>query len=162
MVTTLYICDRCGKVIPDDYDSSTAIPMFDNEGEFGVRVDLCKSCTDELDSLLKTHFFELNDDNLVMKDAPYAEIAVLETLVEDQTKEIEKLEEELVRLKVMKYAPHAEIEGLEALVEDQLKEIEELEEELERLRDVKDKLFETNFKLTAQLRALGIEVEDGE
>lgn len=160
MIKTLCICDRCGKGIPDDYEARTELPMFDSEDEFGVYVDLCKSCTNELDSLLKTHFLEVNDDNRVMKDAPYAEIAVLETLVEDQTKEIEELEEELVRLRVMKYAPHAEIEGLEALVEDQLKEIEELEEELERLRDVKDELFETNFVLTAKLKELGVEVED--
>ena len=46
--------------------------------------------------------------------------------------------------------------------EAHLSEIEELEEELERIRDVKDQLFETNFKLTAQLRALGIEVDDAQ
>ena len=60
--------------------------------------------------------------------------------------------------------PNEVIDEWKSLLEDANHDIIELEEELERLRDVKDKLFETNFKLTAQLRALGVEVdeEDGE
>jgi len=48
----------------------------------------------------------------------------------------------------------------EELSAEHLREVLELEEELERLRDVKDQLFETNFKLTALLRAHGIEVDE--
>lgn len=51
----------------------------------------------------------------------------------------------------------------EELLVEHLREVRELEDELERLRDVKDSLFETNFRLTAQLRAMGVVVdEEGE
>jgi hypothetical protein len=100
------ICDRCGKEIPDDFNARTELPVwvtdFDGDYRWGVRVDLCESCTKELDNLLRHHFLSTNDGEYTMKDAPYAEIAGLENLVEDQLKEIEELEEELERLRDVK------------------------------------------------------------
>ena len=132
MVKKAYFCDRCNNEIGMDPElARVTLPMWasdkDNEDDYSVQVDLCKSCQLELDNLLRHHFLSTNDGEYTMTDAPYAEIAALETYLEDAHKDVE-----------------------------------ELEEELERLRDVKDKLFETNFKLTAQLRALGVEVDDEE
>lgn len=106
MRKTVCICDRCGKEIPDDYNARTELPMWvtdsDGDDEWGVCVDLCNGCTDELDNLLSHHFLSTNYGEYTMKEAPYAEIAGLETLVEDQLKEIEELEEELERLRDVK------------------------------------------------------------
>ena len=132
MVKKAYICDRCNNEIGMDPElARVTLPMWasdkDNEEDYEVCVDLCKSCQLELDNLLRHHFLGTNNGEYTMRDAPYAEIAALETYLEDAHKDVE-----------------------------------ELEEELERLRDVKDKLFEANFKLTAQLRALGVEVDTEE
>ncbi len=131
MKKTIHTCDRCGKEITDVPNISYAdvtLPLWTggNDEAWPVNIDLCGNCQKELASLLKHHFMRASEDGKTwfIPDAPYAEIAALETYREDAHKDVE-----------------------------------ELEEELERLRDVKDKLFEANFALTAQLRAMGVEVD---
>ena len=107
MRKNVYICDRCGKELCIEPElARVMLPMWasdrDNEDAYSVQVDLCKSCQLELDNLLRHHFLGTNDGKFTMKDAPYADIAILETELEEATRDIEELEEELERLREVK------------------------------------------------------------
>lgn len=88
------ICDRCGAVITELTDISASAE--------GTPVHLCGRCLDELNSLIAHHFLKHEDGMFTMMDAPYADIARIETELEEAMREIEELEEELERLRDVK------------------------------------------------------------
>ena len=110
----IYTCDRCGKqenkqealrwaglVLPvhDPFDDYTHDPFDDYTHE---AFDLCPVCQLELALLLKHHFMAWDGKKYAIKDAPYADIARLETELEEATQDIIELEEELERLRDVK------------------------------------------------------------
>lgn len=172
---TIYICDICGEEFADKISlRSTVIPAMrdDGYGNESVRpheVDMCDSCRDQLEQLIIRYFAEIHVDaygartqNVIRKDSTTAELKAMEAHWEDRlrTKQLHWN----AALDAVDERHAKEIEELNTEHEAELHElacdVEELEGELERLRDVRDQLFETNFKLTALLRAHGIEVEE--
>lgn len=155
---TVYICDICGSEHSDKRSlSSVSLPTlrddgYGNESVRRTEVEMCEDCKSRLEKLFINHFAEIHVDAFgAMKQKPE-----LKPSPEDELRSV------LARCAAQETKSAVlERSSIAALEAAHQQEIEELEDELDRLRDVKDNLFETNFRLTAQLRAMGV-VVDGE
>lgn len=154
---TIHFCDLCGADVSDKRDLTVVrLPVlwddgYGNESIRRLEVEMCEDCKSRLEKLLINHFAEIHVDAYgAMKQKPELKPSPEEELRSVLARCTERENEAFIR----------ERDALDAMEAANRQEIEELEEELERLRDVKDKLFETNFRLTAQLRALGMDVEE--
>lgn len=143
---TIHFCDLCGAEVADKRDLTVlTLPAYWDDGYGNDRVrgydmEVCEECKANHDDLLMHYFAEIHVDyygaltqGIELKKRPLALVA---DITEAYNRKIEELEEE-----------HGA-------------EVTDLEAELERLRDLKDELFETNFRLTAMLRGAGIDPEE--
>ena len=173
---TVYSCDICGEEFADKRSLwRVALPAlrddgYGNESVRGHEFELCDHCKDKLEQLIIKYFAEIHVDaygamtqNVIRKDSPDEIIETLKKLhlaCDTETSDLWRSQMDAIEVKHQE-----EIEKLKAEHEEDLEsmqvDIGELEDELERLRDVKDNLFETNFKLTAQLQAFGVDADAG-